>query len=164
MASVHTGTNPVRKEYQRSMDKSQEVRFTIRMDAELHHWLKQFAQDTNTSMSQLVIAYVETLRNPAPVADAESSEPLCEHTDTEFQILTDQLKSNENEINRLYEQLLHKDEQLDSALQSLDQSQQLLAVQTQTSAALTKQLGGAQLMLADMRKRPAGWKRVFRWT
>ena len=161
---IRTDTNRVRKGYERNMDTPKEVRFTIRMNAELHQWLKQFALGTNNSMSQLVIEYVENLRNPKPVADASPSEQPSEHTDTEFQMLSYQLKSNENEINRLYEQLTHKDEQLDSTLQSLDQSQQLLAVQTKMSETLTDQLGTSQLMLSDMRKRPVGWKRVFRWT
>ena len=146
------------------MDKSKDVRFTIRMDAELHQWLKQFALGTNRNMSELVIEYVENLRNPAPIEDAELSEQECEHTDTEFQMLIDRLQSNADEINRLYEQLTHKDEQLDSALQSIDQSQQLLAVQTKISDTLTDQLGTSQLMLEDMRKRPSRLKRVFRWT
>ena len=146
------------------MDTQKEIRFTIRMDTELHRWLKQFALGTNTNMSQLVIEYVENLRNPKLVAEPEPSEQPCEHTELEFQILSERLKSNEHEINRLYEQLTHKDAQLDSALQSLYQSQQLLAVQTKMSETLTDQLGTSQMMISDMRKRPSGLKRVFRWT
>lgn len=40
-------------------------------------------------------------------------------------------------------------------------SSPLLAIQAQTRVDLTKQLDGAQLMLADMLKRPSDWKHVF---
>ena len=78
--------------------------------------------------------------------------------------LEQQLERADSEIRHLREQLSRRDDQIDALTQSLDQDQRLLAAQTQISSALTKQLDRTELMIADMRKRPPAWRRVFRWT
>ena len=78
--------------------------------------------------------------------------------------LEKELERADSELLHLRQQLDRRDEHIEVLAQTLDQNQQLLAVQTQNSAALTDQLNTSQLMLADLRKRPVGWKRVFRWT
>lgn len=49
------------------MNPSSSPRFTIRMNPFLHEWFKAYASRMNTSMSELVIEYLENLRHPKAV-------------------------------------------------------------------------------------------------
>jgi flagellar capping protein FliD len=65
-------------------------------------------------------------------------------------------KDLRDEIQHLRNQLTRCDEQIDALTRSLDQAQQLLAVQTKTNASLTDRLQAIE----DMRHRP--WWRFWR--
>jgi septal ring factor EnvC (AmiA/AmiB activator) len=127
------------------MNHSKEARLTVRVNDELHHWVKLFAQRVNKSMSVLVIDHLESLRQGnAPETDAVESESN----------LTAQLERADSEIQHLREQLTRRDEQIDHLTQ-------LLAMQTKTTAALTEQLDAERQMIEDLRHR-SWWKRAFK--
>ena len=65
-------------------------------------------------------------------------------------------KDLRDEIQHLRNQLTRRDEQIEALTRSLDQAQQLLAVQTKTNASLTDRLQA----IGDMRHRP--WWRFWR--
>ena len=64
-------------------------------------------------------------------------------------------KDLRDEIQHLRNQLTRRDEQIEALTRSLDQAQQLLAVQTKTNASLTDRLQA----IGDMRHRP--WWRFW---
>ena len=88
-----------------------------------------------------------------------SSDALqCANID--IQHLREELRRADSETQHLREQLrgqlARRDDQIDALTRSLDQAQQLLAVQTKTNASLTDRLQA----LEDMRHRP-WWRRIL---
>lgn len=127
------------------MNISKEARITVRVNDELHHWVKLYAQRVNKSMSVLVIDYLESLRQ---------GNELNPHAVQSESNLTAQLERADSEIAHLREQLARRDEQIDHLTQ-------LLALQSKTTATLTERLH----MIEDMRRRKLPLlKRIFRWT
>jgi excisionase family DNA binding protein len=63
----------------------------------------------------------------------------------------------QSEVEYLRERLVNRD-------QEIDHLTQLLAVSHKSIGALTEQLDASRLMIDDMRNRPSGWRRLFRWT
>ena len=113
---------------------------STRVEGQVYDEIKQYLDANGLSMSDFMRLSIEHML----------SEPNADRKHT----LSDE-NTNGAAIEALIEQLSVKDEQLNSALQSVDQSQQLLAVQMDTS----------RLMLTDVRKRPRSrLKRVFSWT
>ena len=144
------------------MNTPQSTRFSIRINRNLYEWVKQYAQRMHTTASALVKDHLESLQHSqaeppvtVPTVDAHADAQL-EPADCEIQRLTEMLAEKGSEIQRLHKQLESRDEQLESALRSLDHAQQLLAVQTKTNAALTDRLQAIE----DLRNRP-WWKRLF---
>ncbi|MBI1925988.1 hypothetical protein HYR99_17265 [Candidatus Poribacteria bacterium] len=154
------------------MNASSSPRFTVRMDRVLHEWFKAYASRMNTSMSELVIEYIENLRHPkAVVSDAlyeqkhRTYEPERERADLALQHAIELAEEKTEEIHHLRAELTAKNQQIESLMQHLDQGQQLLAMQTKNNAALTDELKASRRMLEEMRRRkPSVFKRVFRWT
>jgi len=142
------------------MDKN--TRFSIRISTDLYEWVKGYAQRMNTSVSALVKEYLESLRTtqespPDMPVDAQTDVPL-ERADFERQHLTERVEEKTNQILYLRDLISEKDEQI-------DRFQQLLAMQSKNTAALTEQLETGRRMIEDQRRRkPSVWKRVFRWT
>lgn len=87
--------------------------------------------------------------------DAQNNAQSNVQTDAHERLIAQQ----QAEIDHLREQLVRRDEQIESLIQQLDHSQQLLAVQTKTTAALTEQLDASRQMIEDLRQRN-WWKRV----
>lgn len=132
------------------MNISKEARITVRVNDELHHWVKLFAQRVNKSMSVLIIEYLESLQQGT------------EHqTDTDHQLIEEKT----NQILYLRDILTEKDEQLARRDEQIDHLTQLLAMQSKTTAMLTEQLDTSRAMIEDMRRRKMPLlKRIFRWT
>jgi len=115
-------------------------------------------------MFTLVTEYIESLRKPqaSPSDEAYEREHTgyerrMERADSEIAHLIEQVEEKAAEIQHVRDQLTEKDrqlanrdDQLESILRSLDQAQQLLAVQTKTSVSLT----GRLQMIEDLRHRP----------
>src|SRR5574341_1689618 len=128
------------------MNDSKEARLTVRVNNELHNWVKLYAQRVNKTMSVLVTDYLESLRQGNdPKTDAVPSESH----------LTAQLERADSEIQHLREQLARRDEQIDHLTQ-------LLAMQTKTTTALTEQLDASRQMIEDLRHPLPLWKQWFR--
>lgn len=127
------------------MNDSKEARLTVRVNTDLHDWVKLYAQRVNKTMSTLVIDYLESLRQ---------GNELNPHAVPNESHLKAPLDRADSEIKHLRDQLVRRDEQIDHLTQ-------LLAMQTKTTAALTERLH----MIEDMRRRKRSvWKRIFRWT
>ena len=135
------------------MDTQKETRLIIRINPNLHQWFKAYAQRMHTTMSTLVIENVETLRN-----SQEAPSAMDEQADE--QMYVQQLERAYAEIQHLRDQLTRRDEQIHALQRSLDQAQQLLAIQTKTTAALTEQ---NQLLLEDKHKprKRSFWDRLL---
>lgn len=153
------------------MNSSSSPRFTVRMNPSLHEWFKTYASRMNTSMSELVIEYIGKLRHPkAVLSDApyehkhRTYEQEIERADLERKHYIELAEEKTGEIHHLRAELTEKNRQIETLLQQLSHSQQLLAIQSKTTAALTEQ---NQLLLEDQRhrERNMSWfKRTFRWT
>ena len=130
------------------------IRFTIRIREDLHEWFKVYAQKLNTSMSTLMTQYLESLRdgNSSVQQGAEQTDEQIKRVGFEIAHLNELLEEKTDQAQYLREQL-------GRTHQSLDQAQQLLAVQTKTNASLTDRLQAIE----DMRHRP-WWLRLFQWT
>ena len=48
--------------------------------------------------------------------------------------------------------------------EQVDHLTHIVAMSQKNIATLTDQLDASRVMIEDMRKRPSGWRRLFRWT
>jgi len=133
-------------EYEKIVDTHKNPRFTIRMSASLHEWFKAYAKRMNTSMSMLVIGYIQELQQTKASPSDASYEP--KHTAYE-----QQLERADSEVQHLREQLTEKDNQI-------NHSQQIAAMSQKNIGALTEQLDDSRQMIEDMRQRRTVWQRV----
>jgi exonuclease VII large subunit len=154
------------------MNPSKTPRFTIRINPELHEWFKAYASRMNTSMSELVIEYIGKLRHPkAVLSDTpyehkhRTYEQEIERADCKLTHDIELAEEKTGEIHHLRAELAEKNRQIETLLQQLSHSQQLLAMQTKNNAALTEQLDTSRQMIEDMRRRKIPLlRRIFRWT
>jgi len=133
-------------EYEKIVDTHKNPRFTIRMSASLHEWFKAYAKRMNTSMSMLVIGYIQELQQTKASPSDASYEP--KHTAYE-----QQLERADSEVQHLREQLTEKDNQI-------NHSQQIAAMSQKNIGALTEQLDDSRQMIEDMRQRRTVWQRL----
>ena len=124
-----------------------------RVDSQLHEKIEQYLDKQGMSLSEFVRTSVEY---SLAESQTDGKQPLADE------------QTNHTAIEALTGQLTIKDSQIEHLQTELSQARQGSEEASERSdtiiAQMTKQLDGAQLMLADMRKRPVGWKRLFRWT
>ena len=140
-------------EYEKIVDTHKNPRFTIRMSASLHEWFKAYAKRMNTSMSMLVIGYIQELQQTKASPSDASYEP--KHTAYE-----QQLERADSEVQHLREQLTEKDNQLARRDEQIDHFQQIAAMSQKNIGALTEQLDDSRQLIEDMRHRRTVWQRV----
>jgi len=143
-------------------DKSKDSQLIVRINSDLHEWFRVYTQGINNTMSGVITAYIESLRQPEAKQDMTDSGAYKQDLDahSKVQQLTAVSEERAEQIHYLREQLVEKDRQIETLTRSLDHAQQLHGLAQKNIATLAEQLDTSKRMIEDMRT--PFWKRLFR--